>query len=39
MASKRQPQEPNPDLFLARGAAAGHADAWAELIERYGRRI
>ena len=39
MASKRQPQEPNPDLFLARRAAAGHADAWAELIERYGRRI
>ena len=29
----------NPDLFLARRAAAGHADAWAELIERYGRRI
>ena len=39
MASKQQPQEPNPDLFLARRAAAGHADAWAELIERYGRRI
>jgi RNA polymerase sigma-70 factor (ECF subfamily) len=39
MASKRQPQEPNPDLFLARRAAAGHADAWTELIERYGRRI
>ena len=39
MASKRQSREPNPDLFLARRAAAGHADAWAELIERYGRRI
>ncbi len=29
----------NPDLFLSRRAAAGHPDAWAELIERYGRRI
>ncbi len=33
-----QPQ-PNPDLFLARRAAAGHPDAWNELIRRYGRRI
>ena len=30
---------PNPDLFLARRAAAGQADAWSELIDRYGRRI
>ena len=30
---------PNPDLFLARRAAAGQADAWTELIDRYGRRI
>ncbi len=33
------PATPNPDLFLARRAAAGHADAWTKLIERYGRRI
>ena len=39
MPIPRQPAEPNPDLFLARRAALGHADAWAELIERYGRRI
>lgn len=39
MSNPSQPSEPNPDLFLARRAAAGHADAWAELIERYGRRI
>lgn len=39
MSTRRQESEPNPDLFLARRAAAGHADAWAELIERYGRRI
>ncbi len=39
MASTQPPPGPNPDLFLARRAAAGHADAWAELIERYGRRI
>lgn len=39
MSKRRQESEPNPDLFLARRAAAGHADAWAELIERYGRRI
>jgi len=31
--------EPNPDLFLARRAAAGHEDAWADLIERHGRRL
>ncbi len=35
----RQPTRPNPDLFLARRAAAGHADAWSELIGRYGRSI
>ena len=28
-----------PDLLLARRAAAGHAEAWDELIELYGRRI
>lgn len=31
--------EPNPDLFLARRAAAGHEDAWADLIDRHGRRL
>lgn len=31
--------ESNPDLFLARRAAAGHEDAWAELVDRYGRRL
>lgn len=31
--------EPNPDLFLARRAAAGHEDAWADLISRHGRRL
>jgi len=30
---------PNPDLFLARRAAAGQADAWDELIETYGSRL
>lgn len=35
----KSPPPPNPDFFLARRAAAGQADAWAELIERYGRRI
>ncbi len=39
MTAAQPPPEPNPDLFLARRAAAGHGDAWAELIERYGRRI
>ena len=39
MTTPPQTSSPNPDLFLARRAAAGHADAWAELIERYGRRI
>ncbi len=28
-----------PDLLLARRAAAGHTEAWDELIELYGRRI
>ena len=39
MTTSPQTPGPNPDLFLARRAAAGHADAWTELIERYGRRI
>ncbi len=39
MTTPPQTSSPNPDLFLARRAAAGHADAWTELIERYGRRI
>ncbi len=39
MTTPPQSSGPNPGLFLARRAAAGHADAWAELIERYGRRI
>ena len=39
MTTPHSPPGPNPDLFLARRAAAGQADAWAELIERYGRRI
>lgn len=30
---------PSPDLFLARRAAAGHPDAWDQLIEAYGRRL
>lgn len=30
---------PSPDLFLAKRAAAGHADAWADLIDRHGRRL
>jgi RNA polymerase sigma-70 factor (ECF subfamily) len=30
---------PSPDLFLARRAAAGHEEAWAELVDRYGARI
>jgi RNA polymerase sigma-70 factor (ECF subfamily) len=30
---------PNPDLLLARRAAAGHAEAWDELIEKYGQRL
>ena len=29
----------SPDLMLARRAAAGHPEAWDELIELYGRRI
>ncbi len=29
----------NPDLLLARRAAAGHPDAWDEIIRQYGRRI
>ena len=39
MTTPPQTSSPNPDLFLARRAAAGHADAWTELIDRYGRRI
>jgi RNA polymerase sigma-70 factor (ECF subfamily) len=30
---------PSPDLLLARRAAAGQAEAWDELIERYGGRL
>lgn len=30
---------PSPDLFLARRAAAGHEDAWADLVDRHGRRL
>lgn len=30
---------PNPDLLLARRAAAGQPEAWNELIALYGRRI
>ena len=30
---------PNPDLFLAHRAAAGHEDAWADLIDRHGKRL
>lgn len=29
----------SPDLILARRAAAGHADAWDELVELYGDRL
>src|SRR5512135_1262375 len=28
-----------PDLFLARKAAAGQEEAWADLVDRHGRRI
>lgn len=28
-----------PDLFLARRAAAGHEEAWTELVDLYGSRI
>jgi RNA polymerase sigma-70 factor, ECF subfamily len=31
--------EASPDLFLARRAAAGRADAWDEIIEKCGRRL
>jgi RNA polymerase sigma-70 factor (ECF subfamily) len=30
---------PTPDLLLARRAAAGQADAWDELIARYGQKL
>jgi RNA polymerase sigma-70 factor, ECF subfamily len=30
---------PNPDLLLARRAAAGHEDAWEEIVDRLGQRI
>ncbi|HWM92074.1 MAG TPA: RNA polymerase sigma factor [Thermoanaerobaculia bacterium] len=30
---------PSPDLLLARRAAAGQADAWDELIDRYGGKL
>lgn len=30
---------PDPDLHLARRAAAGQAEAWDELVARYGRRL
>src|SRR6185436_21080143 len=30
---------PSSDLLLARRAAAGQADAWDELIDRYGGRL
>ncbi|HEV7515430.1 MAG TPA: RNA polymerase sigma factor, partial [Thermoanaerobaculia bacterium] len=30
---------PTPDLLLARRAAAGQADAWDELITRYGQKL
>lgn len=30
---------PTPDLLLARRAAAGHPEAWDEIIQLYGRRI
>lgn len=30
---------PSPDLFLARRAAAGHPDAWDQIIEAHGRRL
>jgi len=29
----------SPDLFLVRRAAAGHEDAWEDLVDRYGSRI
>lgn len=30
---------PSPDLFLARRAAAGHDDAWDQVIDQHGRRL
>ena len=30
---------PSPDLFLARRAAAGHPDAWDQIIEEHGKRL
>lgn len=33
------PEAPNPDLFLARRAAAGQEEAWADLVDRHGRRL
>jgi RNA polymerase sigma-70 factor (ECF subfamily) len=30
---------PSPDLFLARRAAAGHPEAWDQLIESHGKRL
>lgn len=29
----------SPDLFLARRAAAGHEDAWGQLVDTYGSRL
>ena len=29
----------SPDLFLARRAAAGHDDAWDQLVDKYGSRL
>lgn len=29
----------DPDLFLARRAAAGQEEAWADLVDRHGRRL
>jgi RNA polymerase sigma-70 factor, ECF subfamily len=38
-AERSGPGGPWGDLFLARRAAAGHADAWDRIIDQYGTRI
>ncbi len=39
MPEARPISTPSPDLFLARRAASADAEAWDEIIERYGERI
>lgn len=39
MTPTMSPATPNPDLLLARRAAAGQAEAWEEIVDRLGERI